>query len=146
MGFDAGALVAHMRLDTQEFMDSADDVEEREDQLREDINVQIVLDKEQFDEDVDTATADKEELTAEPAIVTIEGDKAPLDETLAEVDADRAEQAATPFVIPFVPAAPAQGEVDEATAAMAGMWNESLQGAMVAPLMATPPESMGTAS
>ena len=118
-------------------MDSADDVEEREDQLREDINVQIVLDKEQFDEDVDTATADKEELTAEPAIVTIEGDKAPLDETLAEVDADRAEQAATPFVIPFVPAAPAQGEVDEATAAMAGMWNESLQGAMVAPLMAT---------
>jgi hypothetical protein len=126
-----------MRLDTQEFMDSADDVEEREDQLREDINVQIVLDKEQFDEDVDTATADKEELTAEPAIVTIEGDKAPLDETLAEVDADRAEQAATPFVIPFVPAAPAQGEVDEATAAMAGMWNESLQGAMVAPLMAT---------
>ncbi len=126
-----------MRLDTQEFMDSADDVEEREDQLRENINVQIVLDKEQFDEDVDTATADKEELTAEPAIVTIEGDKAPLDETLAEVDADRAEQAATPFVIPFVPAAPAQGEVDEATAAMAGMWSESLQGAMVAPLMAT---------
>ena len=126
-----------MRLDTQEFMDSADDVEEREDQLRENINVQIVLDKEQFDEDVDTATADKEELTAEPAIVTFEGDKAPLDETLAEVDADRAEQAATPFVIPFVPAAPAQGEVDEATAAMAGMWSESLQGAMVAPLMAT---------
>ncbi len=120
-----------MRLDTQEFMDDSDRVEEREDQLREDINVRIVLDKEQFDEDVDTATADKEELTAEPAIVTIEGDKAPLDETLAEVDADRAEQAATPFVIPFVPAAPAQGEVDEATAAMAGMWNESLQGAMV---------------
>ena len=48
MGFDAGSLTAHMRLDTQEFMDSADDVEEREDQLREDINVQIVLDKEQI--------------------------------------------------------------------------------------------------
>jgi len=144
MGFDAGSLAAHMRLDTQEFMDSADDVEEREDQLREDINVQIVLDKEQFDEDADTTEADKEDL-ATPVNVPVVMDKDEFDAGIVEIDADREEQEADPIVIQTVMVPPAEVDMQAAADSMAAMWGETTQLSIAQQLAAagvTPEEAL----
>jgi hypothetical protein len=111
-------------------MDSADDVEEREDQLREDINVQIVLDKEQFDEDASTTETDKENL-ATPVNVPVVLDKDEFDAGIVEIDADREEQEADPIVIQTVMAPPVQADMQGAADEMAAMWGETSQAAMV---------------
>ena len=133
-----------MRLDTQEFMDSADDVEEREDQLREDINVQIVLDKEQFDEDADTTEADKEDL-ATPVNVPVVLDKDEFDAGIVEIDADREEQEADPIVIQTVMVPPAEVDMQAAADSMAAMWGETTQLSIAQQLAAagvTPEEAL----
>ena len=129
MGFDAGSLTAHMKLDTSEFMDAADEVEQREEDLRQDVTVPVSMDKAQWDEDDDALEAEKE-AAAEPVVVPVEGNKDGLDATLAEVEADRIEQAADPIVIPVVTSSATSGEAQMAARDLATTWQAAIASEM----------------
>ena len=129
MGFDAGSLTAHMKLDTSEFMDAADEVEQREEDLRQDVTVPVSMDKAQWDEDDDALEAEKE-AAAEPVVVPVEGNKDGLDVTLAEVEADRIEQAADPIVIPVVTSSATSGQAQMAARDLATTWQAAIASEM----------------
>ena len=129
MGFDAGSLTAHMKLDNSEFMDAADEVEQREEDLRQDVTVPVSMDKAQWDEDDDALGAEKE-AAAEPVVVPVEGNKDGLDATLAEVEADRIEQAADPIVIPVVTSSATSGQAQMAARDLATTWQAAIASEM----------------
>ncbi len=133
-----------MRLDTQEFMDDSDRVEEREDQLREDINVPVSMDKEQWDEDSDSLEEEKTS-AGEPIAVPVGMNKDEFDAGIVEIDADREEQEADPIVISSVMLPPAQADMEDAAATMAAMWGETTQLSIAQQLAAagvTPEEAL----
>jgi hypothetical protein len=89
MGFDAGAITAHMKLDRTEFDDDADAVEERGKELSDEkIVVDASIDRDKFDADADEIGAKKDELEkAVDVPVKLETDE--FDVEAAEVEAEK---------------------------------------------------------
>jgi hypothetical protein len=85
MGFDAGAITAHLKLDREEFDEDLDDVKKRGQELDDTVwSPKVKLDLEEFDEDVDEVDEKKDELE-KPVEFEVSVDKDKLDEEVDEV-------------------------------------------------------------
>lgn len=100
MGFDAGSLTAHLKLDRSEFQQGLDEAkQEGRDFEAQEITVPVTADTEQFTKDIDDAEAQKTTLE-EPADVPVTADTTEFDKAVADVTAAKDDLSTVPADVP----------------------------------------------